>query len=664
MRYLTIILILLLSLSSNAQRAITSLNGQWLFAVDPLNTGIQNGWYKKTFPGNFLDKVTVPHCFSEDGRYYNYTGAAWYFKNFKRPVLKEGYRAYLVFQAAFYKTTIWINEQKAGEHEGGYTPFEIDVTDYLQADNSLAVQVNNSWDTTTLPGAKTVDATYRPNASQLYAWMNYGGLIRPVQLVVRPSVFISNIRVIPFIDWKTKNVRLQLKAAVVNTLSTPVSKTLRVVYSSHNNERLPALSERIQLQPGVSQDVFMDAQVKLDAVKLWDINEPFLYNASVVMEDDTLRTQFGIRSIEVAQSKLLLNRKAIRLGGGNRPTDYPGVGSVDPDSVVIKDLRLMKEAGMEFSRISHHAASVNVLNWADQNGMLIIAEGGNWQLTTKQMNDESIRSKYRQQAEEMIKRDWNHPCIIAYSLGNEFYSQTDAGKAWVRDMKAFTKQLDSSRLITFASYIVWRDYIKKPEDEASQYVDFISTNIYGKHLENLNHIHELYPDKPVFISEFGIRNTANKTEEDRINYFRSAIKAIRQCDFVVGASVWSFNDYKSRYPDTDADGYRRWGLVNEYRLPYASYYYCQKEFTPVVIDTVIIKGLILNVKMTARNDFPSYTIKGWILRSGDRNVLLPEMKPGASVTLNIAPSEEVRLEKAGGFVVERKRINSWKPSNN
>jgi beta-glucuronidase len=657
-KYVLTILYAVILLSSHAQRKTTPLNGEWLFALDPMNTGVKDGWNNKTFPGKFLDKVTVPHCFSEDERYYNYTGTAWYFRSFKQPLLKEGDRAYLVFHASFYSTTVWVNGQKAGDHEGGYTPFELDVTDHLQTDNVLAVQVNNDWDTTTLPGAKTVDTSYRANASQLYAWMNYGGLTRPVELVIRPSVFVSNMRVTTNIDRRNNKVKLQLKASVTNTISKSVGKTLSVAYTGHNGSKLAMQSKLIQLGPGATQDVYIDAQIKLSDIVLWDIDDPRLYKASVVVEEDTLQADFGIRSIAIDKTKLLLNGQPIKMGGANRPTDYPGLGSLDPDSAVIKDLKLMKEAGMDFSRIAHHAASETVLNWADRNGMLIISEAGNWQLTPKQMNDEVIRRKYRQQAEEMIKRDWNHPCVIAYSLGNEFYSQTDAGKAWVKDMSDFTKRLDSSRLITFASYIVWRDYIKKPEDEASQYVDFISANVYGKHLANLRHIHEIYPDKPVYISEFGIRNTANKTEEDRINYFRSAMEAIRQCDFVIGASVWSFNDYRSRYPETDRDGYRRWGLVNEYRQPYASYYFYQREFAQAFIDTVILKDQVLEVKVTTRKDFPSYTIKGWTLRSGDKTVLLPELKPGASATIRIAGSQEIRLERPGGFVVERKKTRN------
>ena len=155
------------------------------------------------------------------------------------------------------------------------------------------------------------------------------------------------------------------------------------------------------------------------------------------------------------------------MGGGNRPADYPGLGSVDPDSILFRDLKLMKSAGMEFSRIAHHAVPESLLNWADKHGMLIITEAGNWQMTTRQMSDPQMREKYKSQLKEMVERDWNHPSVIAYSLGNEFYSQKEEGKAWVRDMKEYVNKLDNSRLVTFASYMAFRDYIKKPEGEGN-----------------------------------------------------------------------------------------------------------------------------------------------------------------------------------------------------
>lgn len=206
------------------------------------------------------------------------------------------------------------------------------------------------------------------------------------------------------------------------------------------------------------------------------------------------------------------------------------------------------------------------------------------------------------------------------------------------------------QLITFASNIVFRDYIKKPADEASQYVDFISANVYAKHAEWIAHIHELYPSKPVYISEFGIMATSNKTEQDRIKYLKDAIAAFRKADYVIGASIWTFNDYLSRFPQSNPDGYRSWGIVTPDRTLRESYFTIQEEFSPALIE---IEGE--TVKIKARSDFPSYTLEGYKVRRGDQIQDLPLMQPGAVHTLTFSASGPVELIKPGGFVILTKK---------
>src|SRR5690606_31325885 len=133
-------------------------------------------------------------------------------------------------------------------------------------------------------------------------------------------------------------------------------------------------------------------------------------------------------------------------------------------------------------------------------------------------------------------------------------------------------------------------------------------NIYGNHLKCLQHIHEVYPNKPVYISEFGMRSTVNNKEENRIAYFKSALEAFRQCDYLVGASVWTLNDYQSRYPGTDADGYRAWGLVTPSRELRDSYTYLQEEFAPATLEIVKRDAGKITVAVTARANFPAYTL--------------------------------------------------------
>ncbi|RXK86960.1 glycoside hydrolase family 2 protein [Filimonas effusa] len=648
-------------------RQHVSLNGEWRFALDPFYVGEREGWLDSDFPVNELDKVTVPHCFSVDKRYFFYTGNTWYFKSFDAAALKQGERAFIKFDAAFYKTKAWLNGKPVGAHEGGYTPFELEVTSLLREKNRLIVSIDNSWDSTTLPGSKTFDPNHRPNYGQLYPWMNYGGIIRPVQLIIRPAVFIENVFVSAVPDLKKGTADITLKVFVENgkpevfgQTAISIAESLKAeVFDEGSGKQYPVVFKNAGTQSVASGYVVtLKSAMPAGMVKLWSFDSPALYRVAVTAGGDSVSQNFGIRKLEVKGTQLTLNGKPLKLGGANRPTDYPRFGSLDPDSILIKDLTLMKNGGMEFSRIAHHPVSSFVLDWADKHGMLIITEAGNWQMTPKQMADPLMRAKYQSQAKEMIRRDWNHPSVIAYSMGNEFPSNTPEAKAWVKDMRDWYKTIDSTRLITFASYYVWRDFIHQPEDEASMYVDFISTNIYGDHLKLLNHIHEVYPDKPVFLSEFGMRATLGQTDEARVNYLRDAMKSIRSCNYVVGAAAWSFNDYLSRYPGTDTNGYRSWGLITPEREPRGMYYEWQEQFAPATITLLKRENGKAVLRVTARNDFPAYAMKGYTLRSDNHEAAIPDLEPGASAEVTIADQLQGKLKialvKPGGFTILNK----------
>ena len=635
-----------------------NLNGEWTFALDPVKVGEQEHWFDTSFVSGSFDKVKVPHCFSVDQRYFFYTGTAWYFKKFNATVTGDNH-VFLKFDAVFYKSKVWLNGMLLGTHEGGYTPFEFDITKLLQKENTLALQVDNSWDTTTIPGAKTATA-YSANNSQLYPWINYGGVTRPVHLITRPAAYISNNKITATPDLTKGDAFIRITAFIKNSSLAAVKSFANAnIYFNGNKSKLRLKQAQISVAPGGNTTVEFTGNMSSEEVKLWNQDEPNLYTAEITCGKDTIHTTFGIRKIEVSGTKLLLNGEPIKMGGCNRPLDYPGYGSMDPDEVLEKDLTLIKAGTMELSRINHYPVSEGLLEWADKHGLLIIEEAGNWQMTPKQMSDTLMRGKFQSQMQEMMERDWNHPCVIAYSVGNEFQSQTEEGKAWVRDMKSFVKSLDSSRLITFASMIVFRDFIKKPEEEASQYVDFVSANIYGNHLKNLQHIHELYPSKPVYISEFGLRTDAVKTEDERVTHLKKAMQDFRQCDYLIGASVWTFNDYFSRFPGTNANGYRPWGLVSPQREPRGMYTTWQEEFAPAIVELSGKQNGNAIIRVTARNDFPSYTLKGYKLVCNGQTFTLNTLKPGESQQLSIAlpgSDADIELVKPGGFVIVKKTL--------
>lgn len=657
-----VIAILLFSTALYAQPKRIPLHGEWTFGLDPVNVGIEQEWFQASFSSERWDKVTVPHCYSIDPRYHYYTGTAWYFKRFSKVTVPDGSRVFVRFEAVFYKTHVWLNGKAVGEHEGGYTPFEVDITDALSSENLLTLRVNNAWDTTTIPGAKTKVDFQGANSAQLYPWINYGGINREVNLIIRPAVYVKNMKVAATPDLNKKTAALKFSAYLKNTSAQPFrrSDVQAAVYQGGRKIPVKLKSSGADIAAGADGAVVFEGMISGKDVKLWSPDDPVLYKVAIIAGADTLTSSFGIRSIEIKGTQLLLNGEPIRMGGCNRPLDYPGHGSMDPQEVMEKDLTLIKSGSMELSRINHYPVSPYLLEWADAHGLLIIAEAGNWQMTPKQMADATMRRKFQSQMREMVERDWNHPSVIAWSVGNEYQSHTSEGQAWTKDMYAFTKSMDPTRLVTFASMFVFRPIITKPEDEASHYVDFVSANIYGDHLNNLNRIHALYPNKPVYISEFGLRTDNVKSEQDRVNHLKKAMEDFRKCDFLIGASVWTFNDYQSYFPGSNANGYRPWGLVSPEREPRDMYFTWQEEFSPATIDVQKSDGKKLTVTVTARKDFPSYTLRNYKLLVSGQSFALPVLKPGESNVFTVdvgaipASDKSIALVKPGGFVIVKK----------
>jgi beta-glucuronidase len=631
-----------------AGRVRVGLDGAWRFALDPTRTGEPDRWFSPELDESRWDRVDVPHCWPLDPR-YAYTGTAWYRRPFDVPADLQGRHARLEFDAVFARARVWVNGQLAGSHEGGYTPFGFDVTPHLIAGrpNTIAVAVDNSWSLTTMPGARPgADPTRR-----VYPWWDYGGIVRPVALVLSSPIFITNQRVVATPDPASGRATIESTIWVRNT--TPSSSSVRVNLAlarveGEREEPLAAAQPRdlqatVDVPAGETKTVTLRTVLPRERVWLWTLDKPVLHVARATLAaagaktpnasstaaatttaaaaSDTLASTFGIRRFEVKGTQLLLNGQPIRLGGGNRASDHPRFGLIEPRDVVEPDLRLMKAAGMELQRMIHYALPTALLDAADRLGLLIIAEAGNWQLQPTQMDDEAMRADYRNQMRELVERDWNHPSVIAWSVGNEYPSDTPSGVRWTKDMAAFVRTLDVSRPITFASYRADKPEVKRPEDEGSHYVDFISINLYGRPAvlgERLDIIHGRWPDKPVFISEFGVRADKVKDERDRETWFHEAIGQLRARPFVAGASVWTFNDYRSRFPDTNANGYRPWGLIDPDRQPRGAYRVVKDEFATLRLTSASLTPgparLTARVDLEARADFPSRSVMGMTLR--------------------------------------------------
>jgi beta-glucuronidase len=269
-----------------------------------------------------------------------------------------------------------------------------------------------------------------------------------------------------------------------------------------------------------------------------------------------------VREIRVEGTQLLLNGHPVHLFGANRVSEDPKEGLRESDAIIERDLSDMLACNMRMMRIAHYPQTQALLDFADRHGMLLIPEAGNWNMSAWQMADPEIRATWQQQMKEMMEQDWNHPSVIAWSVGNEYESFTKDGIDWTRDMRAYTLSLDPTRLITFASRFTLDPSLKTGADEASQYSDFVSVNIYGNYAKNFDRVHTLYPDKPVFVTEFGKMGEPGVHDPERINDITTAVEAMKARPWMIGGSLWTWADYRSLHRGTPASGIRYWGVVN------------------------------------------------------------------------------------------------------
>jgi beta-glucuronidase len=663
-KYIFSLLFSLVCVQANAQEI--PLNGTWNFAIDPLSKGEIAGWSKPwkvaekdtSFFAEAFDKVTVPHCWSLDRR-YNHIGKSWYRKGFKLPADIQDKTVRLHFEAVFYKCRIFLNGVLVAYHSGGYTPFSVDISKQAKYPdvNFLSIEVDNSWDEFSLPGAKLGDNPRH----QLFPWYEYGGLTRDVSLLINSKIYVVNQKIEAVPNLKTNTASLKVATWVENKSFNDTAVTLTSIITNRTTGKtVLTLEKQVKLRAFTKEKIFIEAKLAANDVLLWDFDDPNLYDVQTTVGKDPLSkfaTYFGIREFKIEKAQFILNGKPIRGMGANRASDHPVYGSTDPEILAKQEMTMLRNGNMFFSRLCHTPASKYYYKWADENGYLIVAEIPAWQTSTVLMANQRVRDEFTAQMTEFVETYWNSPSIVAYSTGNEYDSWTPEGDEWTRYHIAKYREIDSTRLMTFAAlnFAANAEAIKVPHD-ALRHCDFISFNCYssGKGLEkSIKTFHAKYPDKPIFASEFGKRSDEVKSEQERIKNFKEFIEVFKENPYAVGASHWTAVDYASRYPNTNESGYRPWGMIDEKREPRELYKAFQKEASPVIVTIEKDK-----ISITAKQDFPSYTIKNHVLKIMEGTEVkgsfpIPDIGIGKTVEVKVnkTATQTVVIENRNGFIV-------------
>ncbi|WP_303317239.1 glycoside hydrolase family 2 TIM barrel-domain containing protein [Flavivirga abyssicola] len=552
-------LLLVSCINKNSTRKLDSdtlpLNGIWHFLA---SNDIDE---QELFSYNISkwDTIAVPGNWDTRKRYSKYVGKGYYQKEFEIPRNWNGNQILLKFEGVYQTSKVWLNGTLLGEHFGGYLPFEFNITDQVdyQKTNKVIVMADNTY--------------------QRGAWWPWGGISRDVTLKAEKDVRLIYQHITAVPDFDTNKVNFNIKYKVQNNSNKQVHVTLKPEI-----ENVLIDSTLFKIEGKTTTIANVSFERKRSDYKLWHFDTPNLYKISSKLKVNgeaykTTSDKFGIRKFEVRGEQFYLNNKPVRMNGINRVHDHPIYGNTEPDHLIKKDMLDIKSLGCNFSRLMHAPLSKNILKFCDSIGFLLVEEIPVWGADDPQsFPNNPVTKKW---LKDMVERDFNHPSVVAWSVGNELRDPelawkdkelTKAQYGYVNSMLDYLKELDTTRLKTYVTITAYRkgEIGKEPYEK----VDFISMNTYGKAVELATLTHEKFPGKPIFISEIG-RKQIGAASDARLNDEMVAyIEKLKDLPFITGVSLWSYNDYRSKYKGTPKSGYREWGIVDKDRNKKAAYY--------------------------------------------------------------------------------------------
>ncbi len=533
-----------------------SLNGIWKFLAsneiskDEVITADYSNWNSLKVPGNW----------DTQEKYSEYVGKGYFQRNFTVPKAWQDKQIRLKFNAVYETTKVWLNGELLGEHIGGYTPFEFDITDKIRVDapNSVVVMADN---------------TYKRGA-----WWPWGGISRDVELLANEKLRIVYQHITAEPDFDLNKINFSIKYKVENNEDNPVTVKIQPKIEGVDIDSLT-----IQVLEKSTATSLMHFESKLSDFKLWHFDSPNLYKLTSELIADgksnhIVTDKFGIRKFEVREEQFFLNNEAVRMNGVNRIHDHPDFGNTEPDELVINDMLDIKyNLGCNFARLMHAPLSENLLKVCDSIGFLVVEEINVW--GEEDPNSKPNNPTTKKWMQDMVERDFNHPSVVAWSVGNELRTVepewgeqhlTEGQFQYVNEMLDFVGELDPSRLKTYVSNTAYQ--AGKIGMEPYEKVDFLCINIYGNAHTIVERVHDRFPQKPLFISEIGLEQIggtpASKLSDELVGYLND----LKKYPYVTGVSIWSYNDYRSNYKGTPESGYREWGIVDEKRGKKAAYY--------------------------------------------------------------------------------------------
>jgi len=574
--------------TSLAQSELT-LNGTWRFKTDPNNVGESEEWFRAGLTPEGWDSMEVPGNWDLHNEYAHFAGKGWYTKTFTLPTDWNAKSMILHFEAVYHDCTFWLNGKKLGENNTGFLPFEFEVTELLRhgQENTLTVCADN---------------TFKRGA----IW-NWGGIRRPVTLKAFDGIRITHQHITPVVDLEKKEAEVSIRVFLENFKTESVVAEGELLLTSKNGYQ-QVLPFSTPISAKGKQGIVLHANIRKRDFHLWHFDDPFLYQSSISLKgqnDVAISNAFGLRKVEIDEKnyRFLLNGESVRLMGLNLIPDGRTTGNVLPLWQIQKDVDLFKSLNGNFTRMSHLPLPEEMLDYLDQRGILIISEIPLWGFDLLADPENEVAFEW---LKRMVTLQYNHPSVVGWSTGNELGHYPDAGE-YVKKSIEYARSLDSTRMVTAVSHMAHL------ADDYIQYSDMGLINKYGKNLAPTTRFqHKTHPSKVLFYSEYGIAQFGEGL--DATIEMKPLLDSLRNFPYLMGASIWTYNDYRSSYDNTQEFSENRpWGVVDTYRRKKQAFFDLQKEHAPIREVKVDVSGNTANLTLLPRTvlDLPAHPVRDY-----------------------------------------------------
>ena len=450
-----------------------NLNGSWDFEFDSLNTGVDKNWQM----GNalFSKKINVPFPWGSPlSGVKDETDFAWYKRKITVPKSWSNQRVFITIGASDWETTVWLNGVLVGKHQGGYTPFSFELTGNLTFDTpqNIVIRVDD----------KRRDFT-------LYGKQGYGnarGIWQTIYLEGRGKTHLETVHFTPDIDKQTVKAEVTLS----NELKSDAEITFRLKTGG------PDIVSKNTVYRNKDKAVFT---IDIPNPRLWTLDDPFLYETEIRINDDLVKSYFGMRKISVVNLPntnypyIALNNQPVYLQLTLDQSYHPqGYYTFPTDDFMKNEIKLAKDIGLNGIRTHIKIDIPRKLYWADKLGLLVMSDLPNsWGEP-----DEKMQAESEYTLREMIKRDYNHPAIFSWITFNETWGLTtkvtENGKtrsqylpktqSWVASMYYLAKSLDPTRLVEDNSVCCGRGHT---ETDINSWHEYLPGWAWEEYLSNI-----------------------------------------------------------------------------------------------------------------------------------------------------------------------------------